>query len=477
MGNKFSNGIKRIHFVGIKGVGMAPLAIIAKQAGFKVSGSDVSETFITDEELKKSDISPSIGFSEDHVKDVDLVIYTSAHGGLDNLEVKRAQEKGIPLLNQGKALGVFQKGDIFGKKYRGISIAGSHGKTTTTAIIATILAENKLDPSFVIGSGSVPSLGGPGHFGKGEYFVSEADEYFADTLSDRTAKFLYQSPQIIVVTNIDFDHPDIYASIDEIRSVFVEFANSLPDGGVLIACADGDENRKFLNLVNARKLTYGFLPNCDYVLQRVSYSSEKMFFWVKSHNALLGQFSMEIFGEQNGLNALAGIVVGLEIGLSVDQIKKGLSKFRGTKRRSELIGNLAGGGIIYDDYAHHPEEIRKTLFAFRKSFPKYKIIPIFQPHMYSRTKKLFNQFASAFSDADEVIVTEIFPSFREVVDPNFSSRLLSEEIKKYGKSAAYFATLYDVVKYLTSRDYGKNTLVITMGAGDVYKIGKELIKS
>lgn len=454
---------------------MAPLAIVAKQAGFHVSGSDVSEIFITDEELKKADIIPLAGFSKDHINGADLVIYTSAHNGVDNPEVKAAERVGIPVLNQGNALGLFQKGDIFGKKYKGISIAGSHGKTTTTAMIATVLAQNKLDPSFVIGTGNIPSLSGSGHHGKGEYFVAEADEYFADAISDKTAKFLYQNPEIIVVTNIDFDHPDIYSSIDEIRKVFVEFTENLSNSGVLIVCGDGDENRKFLNQVKVKKLTYGFSPDCDYVLEKVNYSPEKMFFWVKSRNAILGQFSMGIFGEQNAQNALASIVVGLEIGLSIDQIKKGLSAFRGTKRRSELIGNLAGGGIIYDDYAHHPQELKETLSAFRKSFPKYKIIPIFQPHMYSRTKKLFNQFATAFSDADEVIITEIFPSFREKIDPNFSSSLLAEEIKKYGKNATYFATLPDVVEYISSRNLDKNTLVITMGAGDVYKIGKELI--
>lgn len=466
--------IKKIHFVGIKGVGMAPLALIAKQAGFEVSGSDVAEIFITDAELKKANIVPYVGFSENHIDGADLIIYTSAHGGLENPEVKAAIDRDTPTLNQGRALGKFQKGEILGKKYRSISIAGSHGKTTTTAMIATILSENKLDPTYVIGTSNIPSLGSPGHFGRGKYFVSEADEYFADSVNDKVPKFLFQHPEIIVVTNVDFDHPDIYASIDEIRQASVEFTKNLTPGGVLIACGDGDENRKFLNEVEVRKITYGFSPDNDYVIERVNNSPDKMFFWVKSHNALLGEFSMRIFGEQNALNALASIIVGLEISLSVENIKKGLSIFSGTKRRSELVGDLPGGGLLYDDYAHHPQELRKTLAAFRKSFPKYRIIPIFQPHMYSRTKKLFGQFATAFSDADEVLITEIFPSFREKVDPNYSSRILTEEIKKYGKNATYFATLPDVVEYVSSQNFDKNTLIITMGAGDVYKIGRQI---
>jgi UDP-N-acetylmuramate--alanine ligase len=466
---------KKIHFVGIKGVGVAPLAVLAKEAGFIVSGSDVEETFITDTELRKADIVPLVGFSKEHVSGADIVIATSAHGGIENVEVKEALDKNLPVYSQGKAVAAFQKGEIIGKTNKGISVSGSHGKTTTTAMIATVLMENNMDPSYIIGTSEIPSLNSAGHYGKGEYFVTEADEYFADAISDRTAKFLYQNPEIIVVTNIDFDHPDIYSSVDEIRKVFVDFSKRLSPNGVLIACGDGEENRKFLKNVDVRKVTYGFSEDNDYVIERTNFSEDKMFFWVKSHNASLGQFSMEIFGDQNALNGLAAIIVGLEVGLTTEQIKKGLSVFKGTKRRSELVGITVDGVTIYDDYAHHPEEIRKTLSAFRKSFPKKRLVSIFQPHMYSRTKMLFREFSSAFVDADEVIMPEIFPSFREQKDPNFSASLLVEEIRKFGKNATYFANLDDVIKYVSSQKYDSNTIVITMGAGDVYKVGKELL--
>ncbi|MEK9207920.1 MAG: cyanophycin synthetase, partial [Patescibacteria group bacterium] len=249
----------------------------------------------------------------------------------------------------------------------------------------------------------------------------------------------------------------------------------IPPDGVLIVNGDGEENRKFIASYNGRKITYGFSPNNDYILERVNSSPEKMFFWIKSKETILGEFSMQIFGEQNAQNALAAIIVGLEIGLPIEKIKKGLSKFKGTKRRSEFIGNLESGGLVYDDYAHHPKEIKETLSAFKKSFPKFRIITIFQPHMYSRTKKLFNDFSNSFPDSDEVLITEIFPSFREKKDPDFSSSLLVQEIKKFGKNAIYFPALSDVVKYVTSQKYGKNTLVITMGAGDIYKVGEKLL--
>ncbi len=467
--------IKKIHFVGIKGVGMTPLAIIAKEAGFEVTGSDVSEVFITDEELQKSGIKVYEGFASERVKGADLVIATAAHGGSQNLEVKKAVEKNINVLTQGDALGLFQDGEILGKKFKGISIAGSHGKTTTTSMIATVLKENKMDPSYAIGTGNIPSLGGSGHFGKGQYFIAEADEYITDTKDKKIPKFLSQNPEIIVVTNIDFDHPDVYKSIDEIRDVFVEFTKKLPHNGVLIACGDGEENRKFLKEVLPSKITYGLSPGNDFSIEKIDYSPEKMFFWVKSKDTVLGQFSLNVFGQQNAINALGAIIVGLEVGLSVEQIRTGLSKFNGSKRRSELVGVLKNGARLYDDYAHHPKEIKETLSSFKKAFPKHKIIVIFQPHMYSRTKALFKDFISSFSEANEVIITEIFPSFREIVDKSFSSNLLVEEIKKYGKNAIYFPDLSDVVKYLTSQKLDKNVVILTMGAGDVYKIGKELM--
>jgi len=466
---------KKIHFVGIKGVGMTPLAIIAKEAGFEVTGSDVSEYFITDIELKKAGIDPIVGFDKQNVNDADLVIATGAHGGLENLEVITAKENKIPVLLQGEALGKFQDGEIFGKRFTGISIAGSHGKTTTTAIVSTILSENKLDPSYVIGSAEIPTLKSSGHFGKGNYFVTEADEYFADIKFDRIPKFLYQNPKIILITNIDFDHPDVFENHEIMEKAFYEFTEKIPTDGMLVICGDGQNNRKFISKLNCPKIKYGFSPDNDYIIEKINFDSSKMFFWVKSGDTVLGEFSVNIFGEHNALNSLGAIVVCLELGLSIEQIKKGLSAFKGTKRRSEYIGKLPGEGLIYDDYAHHPSEIKETLSAFRKSFPKEKIVAIFQPHMYSRTKALFGDFIKSFENADEILITEIFPSFREPIDNNFSSKQIVDELLKSGKKASYFPLNMDVVEYVSSQNYSRNTVIITMGAGDIYKIGNKLL--
>lgn len=467
--------LNKIHFTGIKGVGMTPLAIIAKEAGIKVTGSDVAEKFITDVELEKSGIKSIDGFSRENIQDQDLVIATGAHGGSENIEVLEAKKKGINVLNQGRALGEFQTGKLLGKNNIGISVAGSHGKTTTTAILATILKENNLDPSYVIGTGKIASLGLSGHFGKGDYFVTEADEYFADVVSDKVPKFMYQNPKIILFTNIDFDHPDVFSSFEELKKAYLEFARKIPADGSIVVYGDGKTNRDFISSLGISCKTYGFSPDNDYILDRVSFDSEKMFFWVKSGDSVIGQFSTQVFGEHNAKNCLGAIVTSLELGLSIDQIKKGLSAFKGTKRRAEFVGNLSSGGLLYDDYAHHPEEIKETLSAFRSAFDKYKIVVIFQPHMYSRTKILFSDFVNSFEKADETIITKIFPSFREPIDKNFSSARIVEELKARGKNASYFEEMQDVIKYTSSQKYPNKTIVITMGAGDIYKIGKGIL--
>ena len=446
--------IKSIHFVGIKGVGMTPLAVIAKEAGMEVWGSDIGEEFITQELLKKAGITPLVGFSKNHIKNSDLVIATGAHGGFNNIEVLEARRKNIKVITQGEAVGVFMEGSIFGRKQVGISVTGTHGKTTTTAMIATILKVNQLDPSFLIGTGNVLSLGSSGHFGMGKYFVAEADEYMTEPNFDKTIKFMWQHPKITIVTNIEFDHPDAYKSLDETRKRFLEFANQLPKDGVLITCGDDPQVKKLLFEFKGRKITYGTSSNNDFIV----------------HEVLKG-VNLSVFGDHNRLNATAAFIVGLEVGLSRKKIIKGLIQFKGSKRRSEFVGILSSGALIYDDYAHHPTEIQQTLKAFREKFPNSKIVCIFQPHTYSRTKSLFEQFSDSFKDVNTVILTDIYSSLREKPDPTVSMPDLAEKI---GKKALFLPALSDVVKYINNQRFGKGVIIITMGAGDVYKISEKL---
>jgi UDP-N-acetylmuramate--alanine ligase len=447
--------IGSIHFVGIKGVGMTPLAIIAKEAGLNVSGSDIADEFITDVMLRKAKITPKVGFSKENVENVDLVITTGAHGGFNNVEVLEAKRRKLKVITQGEAVGVFMDGKIFGRKFTGISVTGTHGKTTTTAMIATILKINGKDPSFLIGTADAQSLGAPGHYGKGEYFVAEADEYMTEPTHDKTIKHMWQHPKIAVITNIEFDHPDAYASLDETREKFLAFANQLPEDGVLIACGDDPQVRKLLSEFKGRKITYGVNSGNDFLV-----------------GDALRDIKLPVFGDHNRLDALAAFIVGLEVGLSKDQLKNGLMEFKGSKRRAEFVGTLSSGALVFDDYAHHPTEIQRTLRAFRERFPNSKIVCIFQPHTYSRTKSLFEQFSNSFKDVDTVILTNIYASLREKPDPTVSMKELTTKI---GRKAIFLPELNDVLKYINTQKYKEDTVLITMGAGDVYKINSEFV--
>lgn len=470
--------VKKIHFVGIKGVGQAALAIIAKEAGMKVQGSDIADEFITDGPLRKSGIVPIEGFSAKNIdEDIDLVITTGAHGGFDNLEVIEARKKGIKVITKGEGVGEFMKGQIFGKNFKGISVAGSHGKTTLTAIISTIFKENKLDPSYLVGTGEIPSLGAPGHFGKGKYFVAEADEYVTEPKYDHTPQFLWQNPEIEVFTNVDFDHPDVYKDIEKVREAFLKFANQLPANGLLVCCGDDEQMKLLLEKYKGKRTTYGFSPTSDFSLTNVRVSGNQTFFWVKSGGMSLGNFTLNVPGEHNALNALGAIVVAQELGIPLEGIKRGLAAFTGTKRRFEYVGTLPSGAKLYDDYAHHPIEIQSTLKAFRQSFPKTKIVCIFQPHTYSRTKQLFEQFSSSFNEANIAIITNIFPSQREKEDKTISSELLAQNIAKFNQNTIFLPKLDDVVEYIVKKKFGKDTVVVTMGAGDVYKIADSILKN
>jgi UDP-N-acetylmuramate--alanine ligase len=448
------NQIKRIHFVGIKGVGMTPLAIIAKEAGIFVTGSDIADEFITDKALQKAGITPLVGFAQKNVGNVDLVIATGAHGGFNNIEVLEAKKRNIEIITQGEAVGVFMDGKIFKRNFIGISVTGTHGKTTTSAMISTVLKSAGLDPSYLIGTANASFLESPGHYGLGDYFVAEADEYMTEPTYDKTIKHMWQHPKFAVITNIEFDHPDAYKSLDETREKFLAFANQLPKDGVLITCGDDPQVKKLLAEFKGWAVTYGFNSDNDLVV-----------------NSVLKDIDLPVFGDHNRLNATAAFAIGQKIGLSKEKIKNGLMQFKGSKRRSEFIGTLSSGAQVFDDYAHHPTEIQKTLKSFREKFPTHKIVCIFQPHTYSRTKSLFEQFSKSFSDVDVVILTNIYASLREKPDLSVSMRDLAGKI---GNKALFLSSLSDVVKYLNAQNFGDKDVLISMGAGDVYKISEKL---
>lgn len=449
---------KRLHFVGIKGIAMAALAVLAKERGDTVSGSDIDEEFPSDEVLAKAGISVLSGFDPKHItKKIDLVVYTGAHGGVDNIEVKTAQAFGIDVLPHGKALGAAMKD----KKQ--ISVAGSHGKTTTAAMIATILG----DCSYAIGSGEIRGLGLPGHFSvSSQYFVAEADEYVTDPTHDKTPRFLWQTPSVLVVTNIDFDHPDVYESLEDVQQAFLALQKQSDS---CVINLDDPKSSKLLSQKNVS--TYGFSPESDIRISDVRIGTEQSNFTLIKKGKTLGEFAISVPGVHNISNATAAITTALATGVSVEEIKTRLLAFGGAKRRFEKIGQVQGV-TFYDDYAHHPKEIAATLAAVRSWYPKDNIVAIFQPHTYSRTKALLSEFGKAFTEADTVLVTDIYASARENDTLGITGETLFLEVKKNHKNVFYTATAAEVKERLKTIDKG---IVLFMGAGDIYTWEKEVM--
>ncbi len=461
--------IQSIHFVGIAGVAMTALAVYAKERGIRVTGSDVAGTFPTNEILKKAGITTLSGFSPDHVVFggiPELVIYTGAHQGIHNLEVAAAIKQSIPVVSHGEALGCFMNG------MSAISVAGSHGKTTASAMIATIMKVAGADPSYAIGCGEIRGLGMPGHYGTGSLFIAEADEYVTDPHHDKTPRFLWQHPDTLVVTNIDYDHPDVYASLEEVQHAFVNLQKQCIGKRIIILNAD-DRASAVLDNSATGIVRFGFSPRSDMQVTHVGYGQERTFFSVSLHGTSVGEFVLHVPGIHNVVNATAAIACCVSYGISFDAIREGLDQFGGTKRRAELIGTTKGI-TLYDDYAHHPKEIQATLQGLRSWYPNKRIITIFQPHTYSRTKALLEQFAQSFSQSDVVLCPDIFASAREVDTLGMTSGILVEEIAKHHRDVRYVKDYQGAVQSLKNIA-SPGDIIVCMGAGDIFEWSTQLL--
>lgn len=455
------NKVSAIHFVGIKGVAMTALAVLASEKGKKITGSDLAEEFPTDTTLKRYHITPQAGFSPGNLPEkLDLVIYTGAHQGVKNIEVGAAITRGIPVQPHGKALGFFMKGK------KGITVTGSHGKTTTSAIIAHILTQIGQDPCFAIGCGEILSLKTSGHWGRGELFVAEGDEYVTDPQNDLTPRFMWQKPEIVIVTNIDFDHPDVYADLKAVKFAFIDFANSLPPSASMILNIDNEVTASIIPFVKRKIFTYGEAETVDFRLQYDGVVSGETKFRIINQGQIPVHFSLRVPGRHNAQNATAAIASLACLGFGMDTLVSPLASFNGTKRRFEFVVEK-NGKLLYDDYAHHPTEISATLKAAKEWFPGKRLIVIFQPHTYSRTQALLVEFANCFADADLVILTEIYASAREMPISGVSGEILFAETK--GKhSDVYFAPNMDNVLQYLQLSTRSNDLILTMGAGDIF---------
>lgn len=498
--------VQKIYFVGIKGVGMAGLSIIAKEAGIQVAGSDIPEEFLTDLILKKHDIHVDEGFKTDSISeflgeflDESMVITTAAHDGLSNPQVICAKSMNIPILTHGQAVGKFMEGKLFNRTFKGISILGCHGKTTVTAMTAIALKSLGLDPTYTVGTSEIFPDGDAGHLGSTDYFVAEADEFISDMKTDKTVKFLYQHPRIAIINNIDFDHPDVYTDLEHVKSTFLKFCiENIKPNGTLIVNTDDENINSILgkvmdNRADITVITYG--ANTDAKIQIKNYVEAGMGseFEVQYEGNELGKFLLSVPGFYNAKNSLGVIGLLLSLGIEVNDVKSAISAFKGTKRRQELVGKTKNGAVVIDDYAHHPEEIDKTLAAIKKAYPDKKIIALFQPHTLSRTESLQDEFSLAFKNATETIMLPIFTSKREgEVHYETLYKHIEDEMKKAGTSVTFlkdtrsseeleFSPFFfpsnrlPVIKYLQEHYNSDSYVIVALGAGDIYKLAYDLL--
>jgi UDP-N-acetylmuramate--alanine ligase len=358
------------------------------------------------------------------------------------------------------------------KLKRGISVCGVGGKSTVSAMIAVILEKAGLDPAFAVGVGSIPAVGMPGKWGKGKWFIAEADEYTTSP-QDATPKMSYQHPEIIVLPNLEFDHPDVYRDLAATQNAFLAFLNRLPQDGVLVAGIDNPHVRDLLPKVKRPIVTYGFHSQADWQLEEPRVVNQCQQVMVRHGRESIG-LALPIPGRFNAANAVAALVVAARVGVTRQKIIDGLSQFTGTKRRFEKIAQV-GSTLLYDDYAHHPLELGATLAAAKSWLPGKKILAIFQPHTYSRTKALLNDFALSFSDADTVVVTDIYASARETEDLGMSGEMLAAKIKAYHKRVEFCPDQEAVLNFL-KKEKVRDTAIFTLGAGDIFLWHKAIRK-
>ncbi len=464
------NKAKNIHFSGIKGVGMTALALYAQDLGIHVTGSDVKDEFVTQDILNRRKISITTSFSQRNVpKDTDALIFSAARP--KNPQVKLAKANNIPTLSYAQALANM----ISGKQ--AIAVCGVGGKTTTAAMTAAILSECGFEPSFVIGVGNVTSLGVPGKAGKGKHVVVEADDYASVPQIDQQPKFLYLSPNVIVVTNIEHDHPDIYKNLDQMIQVFVKFFLKLPQDGTLIANSDNQNVLQAISLFQrqrstAKVISYGTGQHADWKISNVRMINQRTTFSLTT-GTLRKNVALNVPGDLNAQNACAALIASSVVGVPVNCSLSALQTFSGTKRRFEKVA-IKDGIEVWDDYAHHPIEIIATLKAAKKWFPSKRIIAVFQPHTYSRTKTLLDGFSKSFSRADLVIITDIYSSAREKKDSSISASMLVKQTSCYHENVKYIPKP-SMLKYLR-KITKRGDLILTLGAGDIYKIAELFAK-
>ena len=449
--------IRQVHMVGIGGIGMSSIAEVLLNRGYDVTGSDL-ETSDTTERLEAHGATVYEGHAAEQVGAADVVVYSSAIDPDENPETQEAERRRISLIPRAEMLG-----ELIRMKY-GVGVAGTHGKTTTTSMAGLVVTEGGFDPTVIVG-GKVTAFGSSAVAGEGDVIVIEADEY------DRT--FLRLTPSLAVVTNIEEDHLDVYEDLDAIKDAFTQYANSVPFFGAAILCLDDPNVQAIVGDVERRIITYGTTRQAEVRAENVRREGLQTRFDVMKRDERLGEVELQVPGMHNLRNALAAVAVGLELEIAFDQIREGLKSFTGVRRRFEKIGE-ANDVIVLDDYAHHPTEIRATLDAASQGYPDRRIVAVFQPHLYSRTRDFLDDFARSFFETDLLVLTDVYGAREEPIE-GIDGRRLAERAEQFGHRAVRYVPdktdlpgeLLDVAR--------PGDVVLMLGAGDVWRYSRTFV--
>ena len=452
------SSIKKLHFVGIGGIGMSGIAEILMDQGFSVTGSDKAASDNT-ERMQELGAKVSIGHDSKNLDpDVDVLVYSSALA-LDNPEIVEALKRQLPVIRRAEMLA-----EVMRLKY-GIGIAGTHGKTTTTSMVSLVLMEGGVDPTVIVGGRLHGLAGSNARLGKGQFIVVEADEF------DRS--FLSITPTIAVLTTLETDHLDCYRDLDDIKSAFVQFASKVPFYGFVVLCLDEPALQNIMPKIKKKIITYGLNGQADLQAVDIRHKENKTTFIVVREGKELGEVTLQIPGNHNVQNALAAIAVGLELNVPFDKVKAGIEKFTGVFRRWEVKADV-NGIMVVDDYAHHPTEISVTLAGVKAGWRR-RVVCVFQPHLYSRTRDFYEDFGRAFFNADVLVLTDIYPAREEPIQ-GITGELIANTAKEYGHKQVHYVADKKQVPDFLMKTKQPGDIIITMGAGDIWKFGEEFIR-
>ena len=442
--------IKSIFFVGIGGIGMSGIAELLHNLAFNISGSDLIENENVCR-LRNIGVKVHVGHHPNNISGYDALVYSSAIP-MENSEIVRARQKGIPVIKRAEMLG-----ELLNVKETSIAIGGTHGKTTTSSMVGTLLNTAKMDPTLVIG-GLVKNFNSNSTLGDGEIIVAEADEF------DRS--FLALKPTINIVTNIELEHTDCYKDLQDLQKAFIQFCKSVPFYGESIVCIDSPAVREILPYIERPMTTYGRSRDAAYRAGKIRFNENKSTYTVSYGGECLGEINLNVPGEHNVMNSLAAVTLGLEMGLSFNEIQKGIQSYSGVRRRFEIKG-IHNNIMVVDDYAHHPTEVKATIQAAKIGWDR-RLIAIFQPHLFSRTRDFYKEFAFALQLADYIILTDIYPA-REKPIPNISSKMIYDEIKKIKKGHCVLVADLDDLSEEILKIVKPGDMILTMGAGSIWR--------